>query len=232
MVKKSCVAEYLGIKVPESPFLNDTRIRRINAGRYEGQEVKGALAVVTKEDRVCELGAGIGVVGAVIAHNAKPIAMRSFEANPALIPHIQELYAINHLEEQITVTNEVLLAGPNRHDHVEFHIRNGFLGSSFIKSDRSTKHSVSVPTKDFEAFRLSFEPSVLIMDIEGAELELLEHANLEGIRAIVVEFHPGAYGIAGMRHCKSILKTAGFARNDDVSTRTVWTCERVVSDEF
>lgn len=228
MGSKTYVAEYRGIRVPDSPFLNDTRIKRINAGRYEGQEINGALAVVNQEDRVCELGAGIGFVGAVVAHNAKPSAMSSFEANPALIPHIHELYSMNDLDEKVTVANEVMFVGPDRPDQIEFHISNSFLGSSLIKSDRRTKRTISVPTTDFETFRQSFQPSVLIIDIEGAELEFLEHAILDGVRAIVVEFHPGVYGVAGMRRCKSILKQAGFARRDDVSTRTVWTCERII----
>lgn len=56
-------ATCLGVKVPNSPFLNESRIERLNAGRYEGQEILGVMSTVTEDDRVLELGAGIGVVG-------------------------------------------------------------------------------------------------------------------------------------------------------------------------
>ena len=65
------------------------------------------------------------------------------------------------------------------------------------------------------------------MDIEGGELELLRHADLGQFRAMVLEFHPEAYGVEGMRECKAIIRDAGFERLPEKSTRTVWTCERV-----
>ena len=43
-----------------------------------------------------------------------------------------------------------------------------------------------------------------------------------------MEFHPEAYEVEGMRKCKRILTQAGFEKNEDVSTRKVWTCTREV----
>lgn len=34
-------ATCFGVDVPVSPFLNETRIRRMNEGRYEGEEIQG-----------------------------------------------------------------------------------------------------------------------------------------------------------------------------------------------
>ena len=63
----SVAAECLGVMVPSSEFLTEQRIERIKAARYEGQEIEGALHVIGREDRVLEIGAGLGIVGAVIA---------------------------------------------------------------------------------------------------------------------------------------------------------------------
>src|SRR5690606_15260095 len=120
-------AECLGVRVPHSPFLNERRIERINGARYEGQEIRGALHVVRPGDRVLEMGSGIGLVGAVVAANAKPAEVRSYEANPALIPHIQALYALNGLESVISVRNEVLVGGDTRPETMEFHISGSYL---------------------------------------------------------------------------------------------------------
>ncbi|MEY8841597.1 FkbM family methyltransferase, partial [Cribrihabitans sp. XS_ASV171] len=199
-------AECFGVRVPQSPFLNDQRIERLNAGRYEGQEIEGALHVVGPEDVVLEIGAGIGVVGAVIARNARPRAVHSFEANPALIPWIQTLYDINELTDRIAVRNEVLISAPDRPGTVGFHIRTSFLGSSLIKSEKRPTEEVEVPTVSFQQVCSDVQPTVLIMDIEGGELDLLEHADLSGFRAIVLEYHPEAYEVAGMRRCKQIIK--------------------------
>ena len=93
MSHPSIAALCKGVRVPHSPFLNETRIRRIQEARYEGEEIAGALHVVRQGDRVLEMGAGLGVVSAVTALNARPARILSFEANPALIPHIRALHA-------------------------------------------------------------------------------------------------------------------------------------------
>ena len=221
------VARCEGLRIPASPFLNETRIQRINAARYEGEEIAGALQVVSSGDRVLELGAGLGIVGAVTALNRRPEAVLSFEANPALLPHINALYAENGLSDRIRVENCVLLAGPDQPHSVTFHVHNSYLGSSLIESATRQTRPVSVPVADFDTTAAAFGATVLLMDIEGGELDLLRQIDLTRFRAVVLEFHPAVYGIDGMKECKRILRKAGFAQVTERSSRTVWTCERV-----
>ncbi|APE43858.1 hypothetical protein BOO69_10860 [Sulfitobacter alexandrii] len=218
------VAECHGVKVPDSPMITPERAERINAARYEGQEIAGALEVIRAGDRVLEMGAGIGLVGAIAALNGKPEKVLSFEANPGLIQHINALYRLNDLQDRIEVRNEVLISAPNPPEHMAFHIRNSYLGSSLIDTDKRATTRVEVPTARYDEVHRDFAPTVLLMDIEGGELEFLRHASLEGIRAIVIEFHPAAYGKEGMRECKSVLERAGFAKVPELCTRQVWTC--------
>ena len=219
-------AQCLGVKVPPSRFLNDRRIERINSSRYEVQEITGALHVVGKADIVLEIGAGIGLVGAVIAARCKPRRVHSFEANPELIPAINALYELNGLQEVISVNNAVLISAPDRPDKVPFHLRNSYLASSLENPDSRASRLVDVATADFGETCARLSPTVLVMDIEGGELDLLRHADLGVFRAIVVEFHPKVYGLGGMKECKNILRAAGFKPVRDESTRTVWTCIR------
>lgn len=224
--EQTAAAECLGVKVPASDFLHDTRIERINAARYEGQEIAGALHVVGEDDTVLEIGAGIGLVGAVIAHNARPKAVYSYEANPALISAIHALYEMNGLGDRISVRNQILISASDRPETIPFHVRNSYLGSSILNPDNRPSTVVDVPTASFAEVCDAWRPTVLIMDIEGGELELLRHADLSGFRAVVLEFHPEAYGVPGMRECKRILTEAGFQKVDEKSTRVVWTCVR------
>lgn len=221
-----CAAECHGVRVPPSQFLHEKRIERINAARYEGQEIAGALHVVGEGDTVLEIGAGIGLVGAVIAANRAPAAVHAFEANPELIPTIEALYVANDLQDRISITNAVLVSAPERPASLPFHIHNSYLGSSLTGDAGRAKRTVDVPTASFAETCAALGPTVLVMDIEGGELELLRHADLSGFRAIVLEFHPKAYGVEGMRECKTLLKNAGFDRVDETSTRLVWTCTR------
>ncbi|MBE1283881.1 MAG: FkbM family methyltransferase [Rhodobacteraceae bacterium] len=209
-----------------SRYLHEGRIERINAANYEGHEIRGSLHVVREDDVVLEIGSGIGLVGAVIAFNQRPKRVHSFEANPELIPEVEKLYDINGLGEVISVRNQVLFSAPERPDSIPFHLRNSYLGSSLVEAEGRVRKTVDVPTVDFAETCAEIEPTVLVMDIEGGELELLRHADLSPFRAIVLEFHPKAYGIGGMRECKNILREAGFKRVDEKSTRIVWTCTR------
>jgi FkbM family methyltransferase len=218
------VAECHGVKVPDSPMMTPTRAERINAARYEGQEIAGALEVIKAGDHVLELGAGIGLVGAIAAKNGSPAKVLSFEANPGLIEHINALYALNGLQDVIELRNEVLISAPDAPESMTFHVRNSYLGSSLIDSDTRATTQVDVPTANYTKVHADFAPDVLLMDIEGGELEFLRHASLDGLRAIVIEFHPEAYGKEGMRECKSILRKAGFAQVPEHCTRHVWTC--------
>lgn len=225
--KPEIAAECLGVKVPASQFLHETRIERINNARYEGQEIAGAMHVVTDTDIVLEIGAGIGLVGAVIAFNRRPKSVFSFEANPELIPAINALYETNDLQGCISVQNKVLISAPDRPETIPFHLRNSYLGSSLIDEGKRARKTVEVPTADFGETCAALSPTVLVMDIEGGELDLLRHADLAGFRAIVLEFHPKAYGVDGMKECKDILRKAGFTRVAEKSTRLVWTCARL-----
>ena len=215
-----------GVRVPHSPYLTETRIARLNAARYEREELAGALQVVGPEDRVLELGAGLGVVGAVTAKNATPERVLSFEANPELIPHIEALHRANGLEDVIEVRNQVIVAGPDRPETVTFHLHKSYLGSSLVEAPNRQTRPVEVPTADWDTVLDDFRPTVLILDIEGGELELLRHAKLDGIRAVVIEFHPNVYDKAGMQEAKAILRGVGFAKLDGPSSRLVWTCTR------
>jgi len=175
---------------------------------------------------VLEVGAGIGLVGAVIARNAGPKRVLSFEANPELIPVIRTLYSENGLTDRISVRNAVLFAGAERPTTVPFYLHKSYLGSSLSHPGKKLRKTVEVPTHDFASVCAGLDPTVLVMDIEGGELDLLTNTDLSQFRAAVIEFHPGVYGTAGMRACKSALRDAGLHRVDAVSTRTVWTCLR------
>ncbi len=220
-------ANCLGVLVPQSGFLNEKRIARINAARYEGQEIAGALHVIEEGDRVLEIGAGIGVVGGVMARHSGAERILSFEANPQLIPVVRALYAMNGLDERIEVRNEVLVTAPDAPEAMEFHVRSSYLGSSLLNPEGRPSDLVRVPTRSFAEVCPELQPNVLIMDIEGGELELLRHMDLSGFRGVVLEFHPEAYGIGGMRECKNVLRDAGFTRTAEKSTRIVWTCLRM-----
>ena len=222
------VAMCHGIQVPDSFAVEPRWLKRkINNGRYEKEEIAGALRLVGADDRVLECGAGIGIVGTTIAHNRRPQKMLSFEANPNMIPVVEATYKHNKVDDIISVIHGALMSGNDAPKTIDFNISKRFAFSSIDMPQREISETVTVPVHNFEDVKKYFKPTVLLMDIEGGELGFLEGADLSGINAVVMEFHPDVYGQDGMARCKEILTKAGFEPLPRKSTETVWAAQRV-----
>jgi FkbM family methyltransferase len=215
------VARYHGVEVPSGPHLSPGMVRSLQQGRFEAAEVRTALATIRPGDRVLELGAGSGAVGAAIALNCRPAQILSFEPNPRLVPQAQALHAHNGLQGRISVRHGLVLAEPDAPDRVAFFLRGNFLGSGLTQARGQRAEAVDVPVTRHAALRRDYPYNVLLMDIEGAERAFLRHADLSGVRLVLVELHPRHYGPEGMQDCRRALRRAGLVRDDALSGRTV-----------
>lgn len=216
------VASYFGIDVPQAPHLTPRIVRAMQEGRYEGGEVRTALANIRPGDRVLELGAGSGAVGAAIARNCRPSRIVSFEANLRLLPHARALYAANGLSEVIDLRHGVVLSEPDAPATVSFMLRGNFLGSALaeVAPDRPAE-PVEVPVTRYADLAKEFPHDVIVMDIEGAERAFFADADLSPVRAVLVELHPKIYGRDGLRDCRRMLARDGFEHDREGSVRGV-----------
>jgi FkbM family methyltransferase len=217
------VATYHGVEVLDAPHLGPTMINNMIEGTYERREVLSALKFVKKDDVVIEMGAGAGVVGAVAAKNCAPARIVSFEANHKLIASIKALYAHNGIKSKIEVRNKIVLSDPDAPKSVDFYIRGNFLGSGMtITKGMERAEKVDVPVVKWETIKKQIKPTVLLMDIEGAELEFFRYADLSGIRVIIVELHRHIYHRPGMREIRDGIAAKGFVEDTDASGRGVF----------
>jgi FkbM family methyltransferase len=216
------VACYHGVRVPAGPHLSAGMIRALADGRFEAEELRTARATIRPGDRVLELGAGSGAVGAAIALACRPAAILAFEPNPRLVPHARALYAANGLQGTISLRHGLVLAEPDAPAEVEFHLRGNFLGSGLALARGARRaRTVQVPVTRHADLRRDFPHNVLLMDIEGAERDFLRHADLSGVRLVLMELHSGHYGRDGVQDCRRALRRAGLVRDDALSGRSV-----------
>lgn len=211
------VARLHGVEVPAAPHLGPGMITSLNENRYERNEIACGLAAIHQGARILELGAGAGVVGAVLARNLAPAALLSVEANPALIPHIAALHAHNGLSDAITLRHGVVLSAPDAPASIDFFVMGNFLGSGLASRKPDRAQTVTVPVIRFDDIRRDFAPDAIMMDIEGGELDLLRHADLSGIRVLVAEFHRDLYGRDGMQECRRLLTAQGLTLDETLS---------------
>jgi len=206
----------------DTQVATDRIVAEIRAGRYEARELETASRLVGAEDRVLELGAGVGFVSAGVMRNVAPAYYAAVEADARLIPHIHETHARNAvtgvevIHAAFATDPDVLAAGS-----VAFRRHREFWRSGIGQDQPGSLESVAVPARDASAFIAEHDISVLIADIEGAELDLFRHMEFGTLSRIIVELHPQRFGRAGVREIFARLGAAGFVYNEALSAGAV-----------
>lgn len=198
-----------GMLFPKNNDFIKGRVRKLlRTNAYEKKESDAALRVLREGDVVIELGGGIGYMSTLMASKRAIKSVHSFEANPHLIPYIQEVHALNGVTNA-HVTNAIL--GP-RKGKVDFYLRDPMLGSSMeLLEGEDTPPSVKVDVLNAKNVFKNIKPNVLICDIEGAEVDLIPQLDLTGLRAAVIETHPQWIGPEGMNKVMRAFMDAGLA---------------------
>ena len=192
------IVDHFGVQIPiNSEIISDKIVERIKEGLYEHKEAQQIKRIIQPGDRILEVGGGIGFISTLCSKNPHTEAIRVFEANPQLLPYIDEVHALNKVSNAETV-NAVLING-TRPGALEFYVRQHFWASSLSPEPGGYLKSVSVPTRSFSHEVENFRPSLIICDIEGGELDLFMNANLTGVSRVYMEVHQKVIGKRGMK---------------------------------
>jgi FkbM family methyltransferase len=194
------------------------------AGRYERRERALSARIVRPGDVVLELGAGLGFLSSYLRKFTGAGKIVCVEANPNLIPYINRVHAVNAID-RIELLNGVVLPRPDGAASIPFYCRRDFWASSLDPSS-PFESVVSVGALSFPDILDRHRPDVLVMDIEGGELELLTTPSAGSIRAAVVETHPGHYGPDGLRAIEANFARLGFVEDAAGMDRDVRTFVR------
>ncbi len=198
-----------GMRFPKHPEIIRGGLRgALRENTYEAKETNAALRTVREGDRVIELGAGIGYMSTLVAKKRNVESVHAFEANPHLIDYIRSVHEANGVTNA-TVVNAVL---GKRKSTAEFYVRNKLTASSLEKMEG--KGIASVETIDVlnaaHVFK-DIKPTVLIADIEGAEVDLIPELDLTKLRAAIIELHPQWIGPTGVNIVMQAFMNAGMA---------------------
>jgi len=196
-----------GIHIPIQPHEVSTEIWiALESGRYEANEAQRVRRAVLPNDRVLELGTGLGVITSIIA-SVEGVRVWSFEADPRTVRLAQRVIDVN-CGENVTLKSGILAAKPST--SVDFFQRSDFWMSSRFADQGPYERQIQVPCFDIDAFIREHDINVLVMDIEGSELDLVQHAKLGGIERIFLELHDHLYGLAGIQTISDALARKGL----------------------
>ena len=197
-----------GIVMRIDPRMSEFNIRKLALGRHTRHERDLLVRALREDDRVLELGGGIGMVAIECARRIGSDRVTSYEANPELESLIRENYALNDVSPDLRMA----MVGPEPGSRA-FNLSDKFSHSS-VYDVGETARTVSVPVHAFGQVMAEVRPSVLVVDIQGAERELFRHADLGGVRLILVELHPFIVGLPGMLAIRRRMRAQGFAEAD------------------
>lgn len=172
---------------------------------YETAERGAVVADLRADDRVLELGTGIGVIAMTLTRARPGLPVVTVEANPALLPVIARNFARNGCNAHLEAGLAALEPGEAR-----FNLSRNFAASSTRDPGGETE-ALTLRKIDVNALIAEHRPTILVCDIEGAEIEILQGIALDGLRRLVVEFHPTLCSAREISATIAHLLAAGFA---------------------
>jgi FkbM family methyltransferase len=186
--------------------------RALSRGGYEREELSLIGEVLLPDDVVLEVGAGLGLVSTFCAKRVGSSRVFAYEADPELEPCIRETYELNGVEP----TLEMCAVG-GQSGRVTLFRDKHFVSSSVVRRRVGAK-PVEVPGKALSYIVEKVRPTMLIVDAEGAEREMFEGTQLEGVTRIVLELHDRVIGPLGTDRVRASLTAMGFHQDQRLSS--------------
>ncbi len=101
----------------------------------------------------------------------------------------------------------------------DFFIHRDFWSSS--SHDRGFSERIEVATLGFTDLLKRHNPTFLVIDIEGGEIQLVDTDLPPNVRSVLIELHKHIVGVDGVNQVVEWLHRQGLTRADDWSTRAV-----------
>jgi len=193
-----------GVRLELGPHVTPALQREIYRERYERREARCLSRILRPADIVMEIGAGMGFLSTLAALRIGSDRVFAFEANPMMIEVIRRTYRLNGV--QPALTHGVLGQGDGT---VEFFVEPEFVASSLYRGSDSAQ-KFQVPLLDVTREMGRIRPTVVAMDIEGAERELVPVMSWDGVEKVIIDLHPLVIGEDGVGEVLSVLRLAGF----------------------
>ena len=191
---------------------------QIFKGVYEQPERRLVQEYLRPGDRVLEIGCGIGLVSLVATRVCGEGNVFSYEANPVMEETIRSNYRLNGWQPNLFM--KAITADGRR---LRFFRQQNVLSSSLIDRDMGGEE-IEVESVAINDAIAAHRPTAVVMDVEGAEEEILPVADLSGVRVLILELHPHIIGEEKVNGLVKGLEEQGFALRE--KSHKTWCLER------
>jgi len=191
-----------GIKVRLRPEYSLRLARDLLAGTYATSERQLVHDALRADDRVMEIGAGIGVLTALCAQRVGSERVHAYDAHPDMVLAAQETCALNDVSPEITHCALGRVAGA----------RSLYVGPLLGEGARGgASRKLTVPGATLSDAICHHRPTLLIIDVEGGECELVKDAIGLRVPKILIAFHPHLLGPLAVMRARRAFAQAGYA---------------------
>jgi FkbM family methyltransferase len=211
-VARRSVITIEGVRIRVGRHMSRRVERALTRGGYEREELRLMGAVLSPDDVVLEVGAGLGLVSTFCAKQIGSDRVFAYEADPELESCIRETYELNGVKPTLDMC--AVAAQPGR---VTLY-RDKHLVSSSVVRRRVGSRPVEVPGKALNYVVEKVRPTLLVIDAEGAERELFDGARLPTVSTIVLELHERVIGPTGTAWVRTQLANLGFELDQVLSS--------------
>ena len=199
-----------GIRMRIDPRMSPYQVQKLLCGRHTRHERHLVIPRLEPDDIVMELGGGIGMLATACALKIGGDRVHSYEANPFLESLIRDNYALNGVNPHL----KMCMLGRTA-DTCTFYVSEHFARSSTYKLEAQQETTAcEVPVEPLNDEIQRIQPTVLIMDVQGSEGELLSFADLSSVRKLLVEMHPNILGISHVNALRRQLRNQGFLETE------------------
>ena len=214
LLRRPTVVKLSGVRLELGPHTTPAIRTAIYSERFERREARYVIRRLEPSDTVMEIGAGMGFISTLCALRLGPARVFAYEANPAMIKVIEHTYELNGVRP--TLTNAALAGNAGT---VEFFVEDEFVSSSIIRlSERAQSVHIAQLDVNMEVARI--RPTMMVIDIEGAEHELVPIVHWDGINKVIIDLHPQIIGEEKTHEVLSTLERRGFVVDRRLSSTT------------
>ncbi len=214
-----------GFKMCIDHVAMNARVRsQVYRGVYEMSKFVVADAILRPGDRVLELGAGLGLVTVLAASRSGNVV--SFEAVPRNADLIKRNLDLNGVSADVRAR-----AIGSEDGTVAFFVADDAISSSTSTARGDTGMTkITVPCDGIQSIMAEVRPSVLLIDVEGTETEIVPLIDVSGVRAVMIQIHGDVVDDASATGIMRKFLDGGLEFLHMCTIGNIWAFERPGSD--
>jgi len=198
--------------------------KELTSGKFEHQEVAALRSHLCVNDRLLEIGTGVGYTTIVATGIIAGENITSVEANPLVFPDIRTNFALNNVQG-VTLINCAATPDSCR-DSIPFFVPKAFYAASVYGEHMPYAKRIEVPARPLLELLVESAATVLLCDAEGAEMQFFFEPLPARLRLIILEVHPNKFSEDEIEAVFDRLVAQGFAPSIDGTNWPVVCFER------